>query len=162
MFKCQKSKIFEHVRKLRFQTKAQAAMEFLMTYGWAILVVLVAIGALAYFGVLNPGKYLPASCVITPGISCEDFAVRADGTASIILRNGMGQDLTDVTLTIPTCTAVEAGRAMNDGTTLTFTYTGCTVTGGAGSQFKQDITFSYTGSGGLGHNKTGVLALSVE
>jgi uncharacterized protein (UPF0333 family) len=29
--------------------KSQAAMEFLMTYGWAILVVLVALGALAYF-----------------------------------------------------------------------------------------------------------------
>lgn len=28
-------------------------MEFLMTYGWAILVILVAIGALAYFGVLK-------------------------------------------------------------------------------------------------------------
>ena len=34
--------------------KSQAAMEFLMTYGWAILVVLAAIAALAYFGVLNP------------------------------------------------------------------------------------------------------------
>jgi hypothetical protein len=33
--------------------KSQAAMEFLMTYGWAILVVLVAIGVLAYFGVFN-------------------------------------------------------------------------------------------------------------
>ena len=33
--------------------KSQAAMEFLMTYSWAILVVLVAIGALAYFGVLG-------------------------------------------------------------------------------------------------------------
>ncbi len=29
--------------------KGQGAMEFLMTYGWAILVVLVAIGALFYF-----------------------------------------------------------------------------------------------------------------
>ena len=39
--------------------KSQAAMEFLMTYGWAILVVLVAIGALAYFGVLKqPQTYL--------------------------------------------------------------------------------------------------------
>ena len=36
--------------------KSQAAMEFLMTYGWAILVVLVAICALAYFGVLSPDK----------------------------------------------------------------------------------------------------------
>jgi len=39
--------------------KGQALMEFLMTYGWAILVVLVAIGALAYFGVLNPERFLP-------------------------------------------------------------------------------------------------------
>ena len=33
-------------------------MEFLMTYGWAILVLMVAIGALAYFGVLNPSNLL--------------------------------------------------------------------------------------------------------
>lgn len=39
--------------------KGQAAMEFLMTYGWAILVVLAAIGALAYFGVLSPDNLLP-------------------------------------------------------------------------------------------------------
>ena len=37
--------------------KGQAAMEFLMTYGWAILVVLLAIGALAAFGVFDMGKY---------------------------------------------------------------------------------------------------------
>jgi len=30
--------------------KGQAALEFLMTYGWAFLVILVMIGALAYFG----------------------------------------------------------------------------------------------------------------
>lgn len=32
--------------------KGQAVMEWLMTYGWAILVVLVAIGALVYFEVI--------------------------------------------------------------------------------------------------------------
>lgn len=35
------------------------AMEFLMTYGWAILVVLVAVGSLAYFGVLSPDHFVP-------------------------------------------------------------------------------------------------------
>ena len=33
--------------------KGQAAIEFLMTYGWAILMVLIAIGALAYSGVIT-------------------------------------------------------------------------------------------------------------
>lgn len=31
-------------------------VEFLMTYGWAILVVICALGALAYFGVPNHSK----------------------------------------------------------------------------------------------------------
>ena len=32
--------------------------EFLTTYGWAFLVILVMIGALAYFGVLNPENFM--------------------------------------------------------------------------------------------------------
>jgi len=42
--------------------KSQAALEFLMTYGWAILVVLVAVGALAYFGVLSPCRLYQIGC----------------------------------------------------------------------------------------------------
>ena len=53
--------------------KAQAAMEFLMTYGWAILVVLAAIAALAYFGVLSPDRFLPSKCVFPSGFGCIDF-----------------------------------------------------------------------------------------
>ena len=135
-----------------------------MTYGWAILVVLVAIGALAYFGVLNPGKYLPSSCTITPGISCDDFVVRANGDATIILRNGMGNALSAVSLEIPTCDAEGTNPVtIADGAAETFTFENCTVTGGAGGQFKQDITFNYiAGSSTIPHNKTGVLAVSVE
>mgnify|MGYP001619472072 FL=1 len=47
--------------KKKMDKKSQAALEFLMTYGWAILVVLVAIAALAYFGVLSPCKFVPSS-----------------------------------------------------------------------------------------------------
>ncbi|MFT4309756.1 MAG: hypothetical protein ACMXYL_04675 [Candidatus Woesearchaeota archaeon] len=38
---------------MRHNRKGQAAMEFLMTYGWAILIVVIAIAALAAFGVFN-------------------------------------------------------------------------------------------------------------
>ena len=44
--------------------KSQAALEFLTTYGWAFLVILIMIGALAYFGVLNPEKYPTDICCI--------------------------------------------------------------------------------------------------
>lgn len=44
---------------MRFFKRGQAALEFLMTYGWAFLVIMIMIGALAYFGVLNVSTILP-------------------------------------------------------------------------------------------------------
>lgn len=164
--------------------KGQAAMEFLMTYGWAILVVLVAIGALAYFGVLNPGRFLPSSCTITPGISCEDFVVNdaGNGEITLTLRNGIGDDITAVSVDItspddPTtiictgglsCTSGCSGGSLDtmpDGQLTTWTATTCSGGSGVGSQgskFKGDIVFAYTGTGGLPHSKTGSITTQVE
>ncbi len=108
--------------------RGQAAMEFLMTYGWALLVVLVAIGALAFFGVLNPAKFLPETCTITPGISCNDFLVNTTDT-SIIIQNGMGKDLTSVSINSDTCTAASPSIALNDGGKATLTCPGVFVEG---------------------------------
>ena len=52
-------------------SKAQAAMEFLMTYGWAILVTLVALGSLIYFNAFNPKGVLPDQCVMFAGFGCS-------------------------------------------------------------------------------------------
>ena len=78
--------------------RGQAAMEFLMTYGWAILVVLIAIGALAYFGVLNPNPFLPDRCNLPSGYNCKDFKVINRAGAGldeiyITLENGAGRDI---------------------------------------------------------------------
>jgi len=79
--------------------KAQAAMEFLMTYGWAILVVLVVIGALSYFGVLNPQNLLPEKCTLPMGLYCKDHIIKGDtattnsNTISFKLENGMGRGI---------------------------------------------------------------------
>ena len=43
--------------------KSQAALENLATYAWAILVVMIVIGALYYFDVLNPSNFLPNKCI---------------------------------------------------------------------------------------------------
>ena len=75
--------------------RAQAAMEFLMTYGWAILVVLVVIGALSYFGVLSPSTLLPEKCTFPVSVSCTDHTVvgGASPYMAIILQNGAGRDI---------------------------------------------------------------------
>lgn len=80
--------------------KSQAAMEFLMTYGWAILVVLVAIGALAYFGVLSPDKFLPSKCTLPSGLACLDFVISNSAAATpgitVEVRNGLGYDISGI------------------------------------------------------------------
>lgn len=56
--------------------KSQAAMEFLMTYGWALLMIVTAISALAYFGALNPKDWFSYNyCHIDGGLSCIDHSV---------------------------------------------------------------------------------------
>ena len=65
-----------------------------MTYGWAILVVLVVIGALAYFGVLNPSILLPEKCTLETGLSCRDH--RIDSTidnVDLMIENGKGKGI---------------------------------------------------------------------
>ncbi|MBS3165602.1 hypothetical protein J4444_00625 [Candidatus Woesearchaeota archaeon] len=147
--------------------KGQAAMEFLMTYGWAILVVLVAIGALAYFGVLSPSRFLPSSCTVGPGIGCDDFKVAAT-TLQLILRNGMGDDLTSVGVAVSGCTVdpdASGNDAWNDGDVLGgaggITLTGCS-NGAVESRFRQDVTVTYTSGAGVSHSIIGQITAKVE
>jgi len=103
--------------------KGQAAMEFLMTYGWAILVVLAAIAALAYFGVLSPGNLLPERTTFTAPLPNVDNALvdAEENSAEIAFRNNVGvrinvtgtgvaSDVTDTFCENPTITvAVDGG-----------------------------------------------------
>jgi hypothetical protein len=65
----------------------QAAMEYLMTYGWAILVIVIVLGALLYLGVFTPPT--PDICQFAPGFLCLSMkaAYTAPGT-SITLTLG--------------------------------------------------------------------------
>ena len=151
------------------ERKGQAAMEFLMTYGWALLVVLVAIGALAFFGVLNPGQFLPSSCTITPGIACTDFKVTAettpgtsdDGKIILNLQNGIGDALTGVIVSWGTDCNSGTGVAFADGALEQFTLNSCT-TGSAGDKVKADLTVTYVSKSGLTHAPVGQLVTQVE
>jgi hypothetical protein len=73
-------------------TKGQAALEFLTTYGWAFLVILVMIGALAYFGVLNPDRFVTNYCKLDGQIECNSIALGTDNI-SINIKNNLGQQV---------------------------------------------------------------------
>jgi uncharacterized protein (UPF0333 family) len=146
--------------------KGQAAMEFLMTYGWAIVVVLAAIGALAYFGVLSPQKLLPERTTFQAPLPNVDNAVVdvAANSVEIAFRNNKG-----VSITLPLTTTLTPGAGVDcANAVLTGTYAGAAIVAdttqipnganflllwtcdapaqapAVGDKFKADISFDYT------------------
>ena len=62
----------------------QSAMEYLMTYGWAILIIAVVLGALFQLGIFNLSTFAPKA---TPG-SCQ--IIRPDGPSTTRFINMEG------------------------------------------------------------------------
>ncbi len=56
--------------------RLQSAMEYLMTYGWAILVIAVVLGVLYSLGIFSPSNFAPKA---QPG-SCQVFRPNGPGT----------------------------------------------------------------------------------
>ena len=151
--------LLEHFSTLR---SSQAALEFLMTYGWAILVVLIAVSALAYFGVLSPGVFLPERCTLPSGIACLDFRVESYKVI-IVLQNGLGEPITMDKVIISSnnqqCLYNET-TALNNNDKAIITATECN-NGEAGQKFNGAINITYTVENKLTHTIAGTLRTKI-
>ena len=140
--------------------KSQAALEFLMTYGWAILVVLVAVGALAYFGVLSPDKFLPAKCTLQSGIACIDHKATAT-TVQVVIQNSLGYDLSAITVKAGSCGTSSTPATLANGDKGTYTITCSPAL--LGTKYNEQLNFSYTiTETGIAHNNVGQITTRIE
>lgn len=73
--------------------RGQSALEFLMTYGWAILIMLVVLSVLFYIGVINPRNAAGNSLVFQPGFTAYDYAINSTGGLYLDLGNGQGDTI---------------------------------------------------------------------
>ena len=131
-------KLGNNLKKEIENPKNQAALEFIMTYGWAILVVLVAIGALAYFGVLSPDRFLPAKCILQSGIMCVDHKV----TPTIItvrITNSLGYDISSITMKAGGCGTDTTPAALANGESGTYDITCAEICGVLHSKMRNFI-----------------------
>ena len=91
--------------------KAQSAMEFLMTYGWAILIMLVVIAILFMLGVFTPETAAPNACVLPQGFSCYGYAIGEGGTFALDVGQATGGD---IVITRVGCSAKESDPTMQN------------------------------------------------
>ena len=126
--------------------KGQAAMEFLMTYGWAILVVIAAIAALAYFGVLSPQNLVPERTTFQAPLPNIDKAlIEEDGRVEIAFRNNVGVQINVTDVRTGDCDApTEALGTINNGETFLVEWD-CEndFEGEVGDRFSADLGFEY-------------------
>ena len=50
--------------------KAQSAIEYLTTYGWAIIIIAVVLAALFELGLFSPGSFTSTTCVFPAEFGC--------------------------------------------------------------------------------------------
>ncbi len=138
--------------------RGQAATEFIMTYGWAVMIVLMAFGALTYSGVLDRLNSAPKICVIEPGFACPFSKIEPDKVI-LVVKNAKQEDINVTSVTVQHCTGSASG-VMTPEQQVNFAVGGCGNT--VNKNFKADIYFTYYGKSQLVHTSKGKIQGVVE
>jgi uncharacterized protein (UPF0333 family) len=147
------------MRSLKRDVKGQAAMEFLMTYGWAILAAVIAIAALAYFGVFSPSRYIPEACTLNTPLGCEDAQIKA-ANITLVVRNSVGSMIEVYSFNVTGCGGNISTMKINAGSTKTI-FVQCIPALSQGDSFSGNINFEYLRTGDT-FNKTSTGSVSGE
>ena len=90
--------------------KAQSSLEYLMTYGWAILILVVALAIIVYVGLVDPQSNAPNSLVLPSGFSAYSYGVRGN---RLMLDLGQATGKT-ITVTGIVCTQNETASEVTN------------------------------------------------
>jgi hypothetical protein len=143
--------------KMNYNKKGQAAMEFLMTYGWAILAAVIAIAVLAYFGVFSPSRLVPAACTVNAPLGCDEHKIEDSTGVTFMLRNGAGDTIHVSEVDITECGTETFGTPLDilAGSSAEVEVT-CSPALTPDENFKGVVTVTYTvGAGAYDQSVTG-------
>ena len=143
--------------------KAQSAMEYLMTYGWAILIIAVVLGALFSLGVFSGSSLIGTSCVAAPGYYCQSPVLSTSGTLTFTFGQNTGSTMYSATLYVapqgspvhnygfPTQVASDAIGTLNSGQTVPVSVSLSGIIGSSpaiGTPFSGYVWLNYSSTSG--------------
>ena len=129
-----------------YNKKGQAAMEFLMTYGWAILAAVIVVGVLWYM-IGNPANLAGNNFQISAPFVANAMAVDSNGDVTIEIRNGEAVSVTVTNVTVSGdsgCVANDTSTLVTAGSLLIRTLN-CSV--GSGDRLNGDVVVKYQKTG---------------
>jgi len=135
--------------------RGQAALEYLMTYGWALIVIAIVVGVLVFI-VSSPGQEVVCNSSDPAKVMVKASQIdNSTGDGSIIITNLTGGDMSSVTVMNDTDMAsggAFAGDDFTDGGTITSgaqMTLGLTGTATSGTYSTSSIGIAYTDYAGF-------------
>ncbi len=138
--------------------KAQGSFEFLMTYGWALLII-IGIAIYIIYNTYKPETILPASCNLIPGLTCQENLVTSTNIA-LVLANRMTENLTIINFTIEKCSPITDFN-ISSGKRLVLIFENCS-NGNVGNKIIRKINVKYKSTSQIEHQLSGSLISIVE
>lgn len=127
------------------KNRAQTALEFLMTYGWALVIILVFLLVMWQFGVFNPKNVEPGNAGFW-GVVPQDFKFTSGGTLTVSFENQVGSavNITKINATVGSKNSYVSGIniRINPGATYKGDFTGFSSLP-AGSRFEAFVSVDY-------------------
>jgi len=97
--------------------RGQSAVEYLVTHGWALLLLAIVIVVLYGLGIFNPGRYATEECTFQPGFGCDSFMLKRMPETfwhmymfDIVFQNGLGYDILITKMEVTTADLGKAGQ----------------------------------------------------
>lgn len=81
--------------------KSQSAMEYLTTYGWAVLVIAIVLGTLFSLGLFSPSTFINTTCVFPSEFGCLSAILFS--TNSTLLLNLQQSSASNINVTALGC-----------------------------------------------------------
>ncbi|MBE5728988.1 YncE family protein [Candidatus Parvarchaeota archaeon] len=138
----------KHLTLLGKNKRSQSALEYMMTYGWAILIIVIVAVVLYSMGIFSPSSFLSFSGITgLSGFQPASAACASNGQMIVKLSNSLGYQVSINSINVTTSSGVSVTQpesaTLNPGQTQEFIVFGiCPKT--SGSSFSDTITVAYT------------------
>ena len=138
----------KHLTLLGKNKRSQSALEYMMTYGWAILIIVIVAVVLYSMGIFSPSSFLSFSGITgLSGFQPASAACASNGQMIVKLSNSLGYQVSINSINVTSSSGVSVTQpesaTLNPGQTQEFIVFGiCPKT--SGSSFSDTITVAYT------------------
>jgi len=120
-------------------------MEFMATYGWSLIIGLIAVGAFFLYLNLDSSSVLSDSCIMGSGLKCVDYEV-SETEVKLVVLNSMGKDLSEFFFSVEGC-GDSSSEPLKNGQQSLFVATDCMgLNQGEVLDLSAHVHYSFTGS----------------